>query len=534
VWNSRALMVPADLNFIRRKLDGISPAAAGVNEKRFSTVKSQVLFALRHLGLMGKGTYLAPMVGEWAALWLQLPDKYARTAFSRFFRYCSARGLRPVDVGDAVAQEFLEALTAESFIKHPCVTHQNLCRAWNSMFGVVSGWPEVKLSVPRYAKHYILAPERFPTAFWQDVDAWLHQQAHGDVLALDGPPRPLAPRTIKQYRYSVRAFASMLVHRGHDIGAITSLAYLVHPKNVEDGLRFVLNRHGNKPLRSAADLAVLLRKIAKHWVKAPAADVAIIARYAQNLMPKGDGLGTKNRRRLAPLRDARNLVRLFLLPTKIRKEIESRSIVTRERALLMQLAVALIILTYAPLRIGNLARLHIEHHLRWSGRGMTGDLVIDIDDGEVKNRQTLHFPLPPDAANMIRLYLRKYQPRLVVGHSPYLFPSNLPGRSKRSDTLGKQLTRLIGRTIGLEVNPHLYRHLVHIIVLNRYPGGYAMISRILGHKSLQTAMSNYATEDIGIAMRAFHGLVSDVMASGRLGTASIGTVAAGLSPRLGG
>ena len=46
-------------------------------------------------------------------------------------------------------------------------------------------------------------------------------------------------------------------------------------------------------------------------------------------------------------------------------------------------------------------------------------------------------------------------------------------------------------------------------------------------------MSHHATEDIAIAMRAFHGLISDVMASGQLGTASIGAVAAGLSPRLG-
>ena len=137
------------------------------------------------------------------------------------------------------------------------------------MIGVVPGWPERRLAVPRYVKHYILPAETFPLALWADVDAWLQQQAHGDILALDGPPRPLAPRTLKQYRYAVRAFASMLVHRGHDAGAITSLKYLVRPKNVEDGLRFLLERHGNKPLRSAADLTVLLRKIAKHWVKAP-------------------------------------------------------------------------------------------------------------------------------------------------------------------------------------------------------------------------------------------------------------------------
>ena len=199
----------------------------------------------------------------------------------------------------------------------------------------------------------------------------------------------------------------------------------------------------------------------------------------------------------------------------------------------MQLAVALIILTYAPLRIGNLAGLHVEHHLRWSGPNMTGMLVIDIDGSEVKNGQTLSFPLPADAADLIRLYLREYQPRLTGVPSPYLFPSDLPGRPKRSDTLGKQLSRLIHKSIGLEVNPHLYRHLVHIIVLNRYPGAYAMISRILGHKSLQTAIFNYSIEDIGIAMRALHGLINDVLATGSLGTPSIAAVATGLSPRLG-
>ena len=75
---------------------------------------------------------------------------------------------------------------------------------------------------------------------------------------------------------------------------------------------------------------------------------------------------------------------------------------------------------------------------------------------------------------------------------------------------------MIHRSIGLEVNPHLYRHLVHIIVLNRYPGAYAMISRVLGHKSLQTAISNYAGEDMAISMRAFQDLVGAVVSGEQL------------------
>ena len=115
----------------------------------------------------------------------------------------------------------------------------------------------------------------------------------------------------------------------------------------------------------------------------------------------------------------------------------------RDDALAMQLAVALSILTYAPLRIGNLSALHLEKHLRWTGPKMTGALVLDIDGAEVKNDQTLSFPLPAECANLIRLYVQKYHRRLTTDHNTYLFPSDLPGQPKRSDTLGKQLSRLI-------------------------------------------------------------------------------------------
>ena len=111
---------------------------------------------------------------------------------------------------------------------------------------------------------------------------------------------------------------------------------------MEHGLRFLLKRNGDGPMPSAADLATLLGKVAKYWVRAPAESVAMINRYARRVRPPISGLGAKNRKRLAPLRDERNLARLFLLPNKIRKEIEKKSRLTRADALLMQYAVALI------------------------------------------------------------------------------------------------------------------------------------------------------------------------------------------------
>jgi integrase len=526
--------IPAHPEFLRRLFQGFAPAAAAVTAKRVSNVKSEILFALRHLGLLGKGSYLAPMAPGWKVLWEALPHKYARTSFSRFFRYASAQGIMPPDVTDEVSTRFLAALKGETLVKHPKVTHQNFCRVWNRMRCVVAGWPDVVLEVPRYADHYIRPWTDFPTSFCEDVERYLAHLGHDDVLDLNAPPRRLRRRTIAGYRYQLRRAASILVHKGHQADQITSLAYLVEPRQVEDILRFMLARNGNKPMTTAFDLATLLGKVAKHWVKAPVETIETIKRYARNVCPAKSGIAAKNRQRLAPLRDEKHLVRLLVLPTRVYKAVEERNSGSRKDALLMQHASALTILNYAPIRIGNLASLHLVKNLRWSGPGRTGTLVIDIDGGDVKNGQTLSFPLPSACAELVRLYLEKYQPRLSAGPSPYLFPSDLPGRPKRADTLSKQLSRLILKTIGLEVNPHLYRHLVHLVVLNRYPGAYAMISRILGHKSLQTAISNYAGEDIAIAMRSFQELITDTLA-GRKMRPTLGDVASGLNalPRRG-
>src|SRR5688572_1894647 len=101
-----ATAIPAHPEFLRRLFAAFSPAAVGATPKRVSNVKSDLLFALRHLGLLARGSYLAPLAPEWQALWRRLPDKYARTTLSRFFRYCSAQGVPPALATDEVAASF--------------------------------------------------------------------------------------------------------------------------------------------------------------------------------------------------------------------------------------------------------------------------------------------------------------------------------------------------------------------------------------------------------------------------------------------
>ncbi len=501
--------IPADVDFIRVKLARLTPAEVGLTPRRFSTVKSEVKFAFKHLGLIGGSTYLHPITGPWGELWDVLPSKYAKTTFSRLFRYCSKHGIQPEAVTDKVMDDFRRALEVETFVKDPRVVHQNNARVWNQMRGKVVGWPDVVLTVPRYADHYIRDWSTFPDSLRADVDAFLARQGSDDLFDVEGPPKPLKVQTLRKYGYELRRTASILIECGHDPATLQSVGDLVVSDRVAEVLRFILSRTGRKKSQSASDLATLLAKVAKYYVKVPAEELDRIKRFNTRVRPS-PGLSRKNRDRITPLRDPVNLAKLFMLPNKIHKTVESKLKSSRSDALLMQHAVGLSVLTYAPIRISNLASLNCDHHLQWTQQGQSGELVIDFDGDEVKNNQSLSFPLPRDCANLIRLYLRKYRPLLAAESSRYLFPGPFSDRPKRADTLSKQLSRRIRTTIGLQVNPHLYRHLVHIIVLQRFPGAYAMVSRILGHKSLQTAIANYAAEDINISMQAFQDLIQEV------------------------
>ena len=79
------------------------------------------------------------------ALYDRLPTKYFQCALSRFLHFISAQGIRPDQVTDAVAQQFLAALERHSSIKDPRETHKNICRVWNKARAQVPGWPDVML-----------------------------------------------------------------------------------------------------------------------------------------------------------------------------------------------------------------------------------------------------------------------------------------------------------------------------------------------------------------------------------------------------
>ena len=129
----------------------------------------------------------------------------------------------------------------------------------------------------------------------------------------------------------------------------------MQPKNVEDGLRFLLERAGKQADAVRGRRGRTAGQDRKILGEGTDEQSALINRYARNVMPRGEGLGRKNRLRIAPLRDPKNSALPLAAEDPQGGRVADQT--TRADALLMQQAVALTILTYAPLRIGNLARL---------------------------------------------------------------------------------------------------------------------------------------------------------------------------------
>jgi integrase len=87
-----------------------------------------------------------------------------------------------------------------------------------------------------------------------------------------------------------------------------------------------------------------------------------------------------------------------------------------------------------------------------------------------------------------------------------LFPGP-DGQPKQESTLSRQISEKVKQYLGIEMNTHLFRHAAGKIYLDRHPGDYATVSRILGHKSLATTLAIYTGAETVTAGRRFQNLV---------------------------
>lgn len=504
--------VPASAKYIRERLERVHAISASVSPRRIQNVRSLVLAAMREVGISTKlASYAAPFSAEWQRLWDLLgADTYAKTELSRFFRYCSVKGIAPAAVTDAASAEFLAAIDAESLIAKPKTRHQSMCRVWNRLVEqhAASGWPQVRLTVPRYEERlYRVDAEKVSAAVVADIAAYLDHLRGTDVFA--GLPKPFRPKSVAAVEGHLWRYLSALHHSGADLRDAPSLDALLSPDLVKQGLRWHLERNGGKTSKHIGEIAWALRCYAVKYRKPTSDTATFFADVLPKLRQQGSGLSHKNITAMAQLDDPATVERFLLLPQRLwdlalakGKTVETGT-PRQEAQLLVQSAVAIEILQFAPMRIENLNHLRLDQHLVWQGARMR--LVIPA--GEVKNSQALDFLLPEATTARIKRYIADWRCLFLPKSNPYLFPGR-EGKAKDQGALRKQIEKTLWDHAALRLTPHQFRHAAAKILLDARPGFYEVVRKLLGHKSMVTTYSHYAGAETQAAVELYADVIT--------------------------
>jgi integrase len=222
-------------------------------------------------------------------------------------------------------------------------------------------------------------------------------------------------------------------------------------------------------------------------------------------------LTPRNRERLRQFDDPDKIARLLAFPQKERaRGLAQKNPIRAAKCFERALAVALLI--SCTLRMQNLRTIDLRRDLRPAGR----KLYLSIDGALVKNGQPLEFELPDDVAALLVEYVRDHRPRLSGAAGPYLFPG-CSGGPRPHSTMSSDIQSALRRRAGLVMNPHLFRHAIAKIVVERDPGLYLVMSRQLGHKRIDMTMAHYLGSETRASGRQINKLLREALSNPSLG-----------------
>ena len=498
--------VPIAAVAFRKLLVTAQPAAAGLSVSRWRNVASDARRAIKRSGLSTSAPALtAPPSKAWVTVAAMPPDPWARSAIRGLSRFCSLQKLTPEVVDDGVLLRYVEHLQANQLGRDPARAIPVLVRAWNSHVATEFPGPYHRLTAPSRSRKYAADWNDLPASLKADVDAFHEMSLHPDLLDA-AFRRPVRPTTIKNRDFLIRRLAAALVARGVDASELRGLADLFRLDRLKEGLRFFIGRQGAAPCTQVPHLINLALAISKRWLHLPADQIAEISGLGRNLRQPQNGLTEKNRTRLRQFADDK-VVGVFLGLSKSLIAKAKKLPLTYRSALMVQTALAIEILTFAPIRIGNLVELDRRKHFHWARHDGRRLLHLVIPAGDVKNDVDLEFPLSPELTSMLDTYVAKYQPVLNHGQpSGLLFPGK-QGRPKNQAGFSRAISATIERETGLKMNPHLFRHFAALLFLEHHPGSYEEVRRILGHKRITTTLQNYAGLETAAAVRRYDDVV---------------------------
>lgn len=505
--------VPCHGRWLQPKLSKLSAPALGLSEKGLQNAISNARAAMAHAGLVERrSNRIADLSPEWRVLWERVLSSGGKTlppALCRFVHFLNRAGVNPHDVTEGDAKDYLEALTRNEISKSPETAFRAAVNGWNLARRRIPEWPDIIIPLCNRQKK-ITQEDRLSPSLIKDLDQLLGQLADPDPFSEVARSRGLRPATIAQYRLQLMRFASELVHSGVEPDQIISVKSLLDPELVERGLRHMLSRNNNQTTKSISEVAALLRNLSRTLNLDPGIQ-SKLSDLAKRVAAKPQlGMTPKNRERLRVLQIPQNTHRLLTLPEHILTAAAAGTGKAYTRALAREDALAIAILLICPIRIGNLASLHLERNLHRPGDGR---VFLVLSEQEVKNERSQEFELTTDLVRLVDQHLATRVPHLCPAGTSWLFPRRDGAGPIDPQQVSSRLSKRILKETGLKVNAHLFRHFAVMNWLDANPGGYEVARRLLGHSEVSHTINMYSGLEIKTATRAFADLITAKQAS---------------------
>jgi integrase len=301
----------------------------------------------------------------------------------------------------------------------------------------------------------------------------------------------------------------MAVRLDVPIESLTSLAALLHPDVVEPVIEAYWHKNGNEPKVFTIDLGWKLLRVARETGCLDQAAVERLDEIRATLEQyRHSGLTEKNLKLVRLVLTEGIWSEVISLPNILMHQARhAKDHAPVKAALTAQLAVAVALLTFAPVRLSNLVAIDLGENLIKPG-GLNSPYWLVFPHYDVKNRVDLNFKFDQALTELIDEYVNEFRPVLQCGsNASWLFPGEA-GEPKTANMFSTQVTERIQKTIGLRITVHQFRHAAAAFYLKHHPGDYETVRRFLGHRNIQTTINFYcglqtmqATEEFGKIVR---------------------------------
>lgn len=500
--------IPATAAAIRQVLEGTTPQQQGLKKKSFQTLRSTVAFAVKAYGrveVMQSHAVKRQWIAEWTELVELIDVPFRRHALSRFAAFCSSRLLSPAAVTNSTLADFLAELLATEVVKSPKSIVHSTVSTWNRAGRDIAGWPQLRLSSPTAPVPHIFPLTAFSESFQAELASWERRTnspaKSRSIFRGEGLLRELRPETVRSQLSLFRQVASALVRSGAmQIEEIVGLSSLCDPDKLRMALEFEHDRlRGNN--RRVLEMANKIRILSRHFDGVTAGQTAGLERLCVARPERRKDITEQNRQRLAQFDEPGNYEKLVRFPE--RAAAQARRMTNPYRAAKrMEQAVAISILLRVAPRLATLRQIELS----WLKHQRDGSIILSIPPKALKARRALEVELNAECGALIAELLRAFRPALPCASGPYLFPGEHGGpRSKNA--LYEQVTD-VGREFGLDINPHLYRHLLQKICVERDPTLIGAVSLVLGHATTSTTTTFYAERNGRAASKRIDSLLS--------------------------